>query len=91
MHASHPPTHPPTHSQGCPIKWNSCWAWGLTIAQYYYLLFVLVLLCVLPLLYFQEVEDKSPHRTAKQFALDLFDTCRYVHPPTHPPTSLPTR
>jgi MFS family permease len=62
--------------EGCPVRWNSCWSWGLTMGEYYYLLFALVGLCVVPMLWFKEVEDRSPQRTLKEFAVDLFDTCR---------------
>lgn len=52
----------------CPIRWNSCWTWGLTMAQYYYLMFCLVGVLVVPMLYMKEAPDHSPHRTMKEFA-----------------------
>lgn len=54
-------TNPPTHQH--------------TYHQYYYLLFALTTVLFVPMLWMKEIEDRSPARTIKEFAHDIFDTC----------------
>jgi hypothetical protein len=46
-----------TNSSPCEISFDNCWGWGLSVNQYYGVLFALVFICVLPVLWLKELED----------------------------------
>jgi hypothetical protein len=58
------------------VAWAGCWSWGLSIQGYYYLMFALTAVLVVPMLFMREIPDTSPHRTTSEFLLDIFDTCK---------------
>lgn len=64
-----PPRHT-THSRAPNQSYNN------NTPQYYYLLFALTCVLFVPMLWMREIEDRSPDRTIRQFAGDIFDTCR---------------
>ena len=47
---------PTTNDSSCPQSATQCWSWGLTINQYYALLFVIVLVLTIPILWLKELE-----------------------------------
>lgn len=64
-----------TNMSGCKISFDECWGWGLTINQYYGLMFALVFLITLPI-YFLEEPDASgiPQRTMGEFLNSIWRT-----------------
>ena len=47
---------PTTNDSSCPQSVTQCWSWGLTINQYYALLFVIVLVLTIPILWLKELD-----------------------------------
>ena len=46
---------PKTNAPGCPIDVTNCWAWGLTVAQYYKVLALILILISMPIFFMREV------------------------------------
>jgi hypothetical protein len=46
-----------TNSSPCEISFQNCWSWGLSVNQYYGLLFGLILILALPVLWLKELDD----------------------------------
>jgi hypothetical protein len=53
---------PQTNDSDCEISIWQCWSWGLTVNQYYALLFVMVFFLTLPVWWLKEIEAKPHHR-----------------------------
>jgi hypothetical protein len=53
---------PHTNDSDCEISIWQCWSWGLTVNQYYALLFVMVFFLTLPVWWLKEIEAKLHHR-----------------------------
>lgn len=53
---------PTTNSSGCPIAWDQCWSWGLTINGYYGLLFAMVFILTIPILWLKELDGTNVPR-----------------------------
>lgn len=49
---------PSTNDSDCSISFLQCWSWGLTINQYYGLIFALVFILTLPVLWLKEIDPK---------------------------------
>lgn len=67
---------PSTNSSDCQPSWTSCWSWGLTIGQYYFLMFLLTAAFAAPVVFMKDsVSGRSVvQRSIGQFALDVWDT-----------------
>lgn len=66
---------PSTNDANCVVGWNSCWSWGLTINQYYGLIFILVFLLFLPTLFLKELDSSHiPLTTTREFVHEVWDT-----------------
>jgi hypothetical protein len=64
-----------TNRPNCTISFLECWSFGLTVSQYYYLTFVIMLVMFIPILYLKEPSSKNiPLRTFSRHARDLWDT-----------------
>lgn len=66
---------PTTNDSGCQISFQDCWKWGLTINQYYALLFVMVFFLTLPIIWLQELDDSHiPRHSFKHFMEGIWET-----------------
>jgi len=66
---------PTTNAPDCPISWSECWSFGLTVKQYYFLLFLIVLVLYFPIAVMKEVDGKHiPTRTVREFIVGIWDT-----------------
>jgi len=66
---------PTTNDPSCAVGWTECWEFGLTIQQYYSLIFLLVLLLCLPVLILKELDSSHiPLRPVKEFIFEIWDT-----------------
>jgi hypothetical protein len=50
---------PSTNDQDCSVSFTGCWSWGLTINQYYGLLFVIIFCLALPVLWLKEIRKEK--------------------------------
>lgn len=62
-----------TNDPDCEIKWDECWKWGLTVNQYYGIIFVLVLILFIPMCYLKEPIIEKKHRF-KEFLEKIWNT-----------------
>ena len=54
---------PSTNDPDCEISIGKCWSWGLTVKQYYWLIFTLVAVLTSPMVVFREITGrKAPPR-----------------------------
>ena len=68
---------PTTNAADCEISWYTCWSWGLTVSQYYYLLAFIVFILFIPIIYLEEPDASHiPHRTVKEFFLEAWDSLK---------------
>lgn len=66
---------PETNDSDCEISFLQCWSWGLTINQYYGLIFSLVFILTLPVLWLKEIDAKHiPRHTCSDFFYGIWDT-----------------
>jgi hypothetical protein len=66
---------PTTNDSDCAISFSSCWSWGLTINQYYGLLFALTFILVFPVLWLKELDgSRIPQHTMKEFVQKIWNT-----------------
>ena len=63
-----------TNADDCKIGFNGCWGWGLNINGYYWLLFVLTLILVIPVYVLKELPSNAQTHTLAQFIGELWDT-----------------
>lgn len=64
-----------TNAPDCPISFLECWSFGLTVGQYYFLTFVVMLTLFIPILFLKEPSTKNiPLRNFTHHAHDLWDT-----------------
>ena len=63
-----------TNAADCQISFNGCWGWGLNINGYYWLLFVIVFMLVIPIYMLKELPSNAPVHTLTQFREELWDT-----------------
>lgn len=68
---------PSTNPDGCPISVLQCWKWGLTVGQFYGLVFVVCFILFLPILYLKEPDAKNiPVRTLHEHKEEIWDTMK---------------
>ena len=68
---------PTTNPPNCSIGPLNCWSWGLTINQYYGLLFGIVLLCFLPICFLKEPDATNiPYHSFSGFIAEIWETMR---------------
>lgn len=66
---------PSTNPSTCPISMMNCWSWGLTVRQYYFLIFAIISILFVPILYLKEPDAKNiPMRTFYQHGVELWET-----------------
>jgi hypothetical protein len=66
---------PTTNKEDCTISFNQCWKWGLTVQQYYALIFCMVFILVLPIYIMKEPDaSKIPRHTMKEFGAEIWIT-----------------
>jgi lysylphosphatidylglycerol synthetase-like protein (DUF2156 family) len=66
---------PTTNSEGCEISLGQCWSWGLTINQYYGLLFALIFVCFVPICMLHEPDASYiPQHSLRAFASEIWTT-----------------
>jgi hypothetical protein len=66
---------PSTNDSECEISFQSCWSWGLTINQYYGLIFTMVFILCIPILWLKELDpSKIPRHSMKHFVLEIWET-----------------
>lgn len=68
---------PTTNDSDCNIAIQSCWSWGLTVQQYYALLFVILFILVIPILFLREVDPKNiPQHSFSEHSHELWQTLK---------------
>lgn len=66
-----------TNKRDCKIGFNECWSWGLTINQYYGVLFCIVAILSIPVFFLKEPDAKHiPRHTFMEFLQDLWLTLK---------------
>lgn len=66
---------PSTNDSSCPTSVLQCWSWGLTINQYYGLLFALIFILTIPVLWLKEIDASHiPQHTMKEFFEGIWAT-----------------
>eukprot|EP00607_Mallomonas_marina_P007861 CAMPEP_0182419474 /NCGR_PEP_ID=MMETSP1167-20130531/3928_1 /TAXON_ID=2988 /ORGANISM="Mallomonas Sp, Strain CCMP3275" /LENGTH=404 /DNA_ID=CAMNT_0024594427 /DNA_START=611 /DNA_END=1825 /DNA_ORIENTATION=- len=66
---------PETNAPDCEVGWSSCWKFGLTVRQYYGLIFLLCAILLVPVYFLKDPEaSRVPKRSYIQFIADLWDT-----------------
>lgn len=68
---------PTTNKDDCSIGWSQCWAWGLTVKEFYGLLAVLISILFVPMCLLQEPDAKLvPQHTVGEFREKIWDTMK---------------
>jgi hypothetical protein len=68
---------PTTNAKDCPISFQECWSWGLTINQYYGLLLGIVFLLSLPVFWLKEIDVSHLKRhDFKYFMKEVWSTLK---------------
>jgi MFS family permease len=66
---------PSTNEDGCQISFTGCWSFGLTINQYYALLFVIVFFLCIPILCLKELDASHiPQHKLSHFTHEIWET-----------------
>jgi hypothetical protein len=66
---------PSTNASFCAISFNGCWSWGLTINEYYWLMFVLVFALAIPICFLKEIDPTNvPQKTVGQYVRTIWET-----------------
>jgi hypothetical protein len=66
---------PSTNDSGCEISWDNCWSWGLSINQYYALIFSITFVLCIPILWMKEIDpSKIPRHSLKYFMQQIWET-----------------
>lgn len=64
-----------TNREGCPIAIDECWSWGLTINQYYAVLFCIVAALFVPVCYLKEPDPRLiPRHSFRAFMTEMWLT-----------------
>jgi hypothetical protein len=64
---------PSTNKEGCEISFLHCWSWGLSINQYYGLMFSLIACCFIPICYLHEPDASTiPQHSLMTFVTDIW-------------------
>lgn len=68
---------PTTNSSDCPTSFSQCWGWGLTINQYYGLLFCMVAVLAIPVCFLKELDaSNTPQHTFSHFMQEIWMTLK---------------
>jgi hypothetical protein len=68
---------PSTNDSDCEISFTHCWTWGLTINQYYGLLFALIFILTIPIIWMKELDSSSiPKPSFSQFTNRFWTTLK---------------
>jgi hypothetical protein len=68
---------PTTNDSDCKIGIQSCWSWGLTVQEYYALIFAILLVLVVPILFLREIDPKTiPHHSLREHSQELWQTLK---------------
>lgn len=66
---------PTTNSSSCSIDFLNCWKWGLTVNQYYGLLFALVFILTVPIYWLKEIDSSHlPQHDFNYFIQSIWAT-----------------
>lgn len=66
---------PTTNDSDCPVGFFQCWSWGLTINQYYGLLFAIIFVLTIPVFYLKEIDASHiPQHSLKDFFEGIWAT-----------------
>jgi hypothetical protein len=66
---------PSTNPGDCKITFNECWSWGLSVNEYYWLMFALIFILVIPICFLKELDlSRNPQKTARQFISTIWQT-----------------
>lgn len=66
---------PTTNEPGCPVSLETCWSFGLTVNQYYGVLFGIVAILVIPVFWLKELDATNiPRHTVKHFINEIWLT-----------------
>jgi arginine/serine-rich splicing factor 1/9 len=66
---------PSTNSSGCSIDFLNCWAWGLTVNQYYGFLFAVVFILTVPIIWLKEINASHiPQHDFQYFLSSIWAT-----------------
>ena len=66
---------PSTNPKGCAIDLQDCWSFGLTVNQYYGLLFGITFILCIPILWLKETDPrKIPHHNLQFFIKEIWET-----------------
>ena len=66
---------PATSPPDCPISAFKCWSWGLSVNQYYGLLFALVFILTIPVWFLKELDATHiPLETASHHVKEIWST-----------------
>jgi hypothetical protein len=63
-----------TNNPDCDISWDECWKWGLSVNQYYGLIFILVLILFIPMCYLKEPENNIKKYNTNEFLEKIWST-----------------
>lgn len=64
-----------TNDADCAINFQNCWGWGLSVNQYYAVLFVLVFLLTIPILWLKELDNsRIPVHTWDHYLSGIWNT-----------------
>lgn len=59
----------------CPIAFDQCWSWGLTVNQYYALMFCCIFILFVPILFLKEPDgSRIPRHSVREFVGKIFLT-----------------
>lgn len=61
-----------TNANNCPISFNECWSFGLSINGYYGLIFVLIFLLSIPIFKLKELKTQIKIESIKHYLHDLW-------------------
>jgi hypothetical protein len=66
---------PSTNDSDCAISVQDCWSWGLTVQQYYWLIFIVLVVLCIPIVFFREIDSSDiPQHTLKEHSVELWGT-----------------
>ena len=66
---------PTTNAKDCEISFENCWAWGLSVGEYYGFMFCIVLVLFIPICYLKEIDpNEFPTHTPREFFAKIWDT-----------------
>lgn len=68
---------PSTNDSDCSVSFSECWAWGLTINQYYGLLFAMIFILSIPIFWLKELDASHiPVHSMDHFFGEVWETLK---------------